>query len=148
MSELVILAKVHGYLAVLMTAALWHPWWLLRRRPRVTRGARWAAGGATGLAVAVNGLGYGLYPAFREAVRPALYAHGDWAGRLFEVKEHLAVAVLLLALAGLVAARRGADGALRQAARQAYLGAAVLATASTLLGVWVSSLARFALATA
>jgi hypothetical protein len=110
-------------------------------------GGQWAAGGASALAVAVSGLGYGLYPAFRGAVRPALHAHGEWAAKLFEVKEHLAVAVLLLALAGLVAARRGAQGPSRQAARQAYLGAAVLATATTVLGVWVSSLARFALAT-
>ena len=136
---------VHGHLAWLSTIALYHPAILLRR-PR--RRALSVALIATVLVTMAGLCGAILYPGYREVVKPALLAHAPHVGAAFERKEHLAVAAVILAWAGLAAhwaacRDRFTLARLERAAFVAYWGAAMLATTAATLGVIVAASATF-----
>ncbi len=145
MSDL-LLEKLHGHLSVLAVVALAHPWLLSRRARRLTPGARRGAIAAALLILGANALGWILYPPFRETVRLRLYAAGDHLGVLFELKEHLAVAVLALALAaGAMAWRARGEAArtLRPAVAHVTLIAFGLGVLVAALGVYLATTGGF-----
>jgi hypothetical protein len=131
---------VHGHLAWLATLALYHPAILLRR-PR--RRAVGAALSATILVTAAAALGALLYPAYRGELKPAIFASSPLVGGLFERKEHLGVAAVVLAWSGLGLhlgeQREGpSDRGATRPAFVAFLGAALFATSAALMGVVVA----------
>ncbi len=132
-----LLAHIHGHFGVLAAAALVHPALLLRTRRRAL-GASWGA--ATLAAVAFGG-GLFIYPDYRKTVRRALFAAHPALGWAFERKEHLAVAVVALAVAGafLQSGPEVSDGRLRVAAQRAFAAAALLAWVVVALGVAVAA---------
>jgi hypothetical protein len=136
------LEHVHGHLGWLAAVALAHPAILLRRRRRRALGA---AAAATGAVTATAVLGAVLYPQYRAAIKPLLFAATPAVGELFERKEHLGVGALVLAWVGFSAhllARRPASAAAQdeigRVAFIAYTAAAILATATACLGVAVA----------
>jgi hypothetical protein len=134
-----VLEHLHGHLACLATLALIHPA-LLLRRPQ--RRARLAAALATLLATATGALGFVLYPRYRAELKPGIYATSRALGDAFERKEHLAIAVVVLAWIGAVAhfasAERGAEQAWARVAHAAYASAALLAVLTAGLGIAVA----------
>jgi hypothetical protein len=133
------LAHVHGHLGWLAALALAHPAVLLRRPNRRALGVALAA---TALVTVVAALGAALYPRYRTTIKPALLASAPAVGELFERKEHLGVAALVLAWTGLVAHalahRRGAvQPQLGRTAFVAYVGAAVVAFTAASAGLVV-----------
>src|SRR5450432_3627328 len=94
------LEHIHGHLGWLSTLALFHPALLLRSR---SRRALLAAALATGLVTLTGLLGVCLYPPYRSLVKPAIFAASPVVGNAFERKEHLAMAVVVLAWVGLTA---------------------------------------------
>lgn len=135
-----LIEHVHGHLALLTTLALLHPAILLRKRARP---ALLSASLATGLATITGLLGVLLYPAYRHSVKPQIFAASAFVGNLFERKEHLGVAVVVLAWVGLLAhVAEGREhfrfGSGARIAPMAYLAAAALAVVSAGLGVAVS----------
>jgi hypothetical protein len=138
-----VVEHVHGHLGWLAAAALLHPAILLARR---NRRAVLACLLATALATATGFLGFLLYPDYRRAIKPVLFEESPRIGWAFERKEHLAIAAIALAWAGLGAhwsEPRAHDAAsratLRRAAWLAYAAAAALATAAAILGVLVAT---------
>ena len=136
-----ILEHIHGHVGWLATASLLHPALLLGR---AKRRAMLAACSATALATATGLLGLGLYPEYRVMIKPALFAEAPGIGWAFERKEHLAIAAIVLAWAGLGAhwaeprANERTRAALRRTARVAYAGAAAMALTAATLGVLVA----------
>lgn len=94
-----LLMPIHGMLAALALAALVHPVVFLRRAEAAAR-ARSVALYATGLLLALNGVGWALYPSYRQAVKPRLRLEEPLAAVIFETKEHLAWFAVVLAVAG------------------------------------------------
>jgi hypothetical protein len=140
-----LLEHVHGHLAVLATAALLHPAWLLRD-PR--RRARWAASLATASVTLAAALGAWLYPAYRKQLKKPIFLSDFAMGLLFERKEHLAFAAVALAWAGLFLHLSVRDGSPRSLARAraahwSFVGAAMLAVVTALLGVRVATFRSF-----
>jgi len=133
-----LLAHIHGHLGVLAAAALVHPALLLRTRRRAA-GASW---GAAALATTAFGGGLLLYPTYRQTVRRALFVAHPSLGWAFERKEHLAVAVVALAVAGALlqtaGARPEAPASLRSAAQRSFAAAAIVAWVVVALGVAVA----------
>jgi hypothetical protein len=89
-----------------------------------------------------------IYPSYREAVKPAIFATAPAVGFLFERKEHLGVAALALAWCGLalylLAHRREAPRAdLGRAAFVSYAGAAIAATLAASGGLIVACYRSF-----
>jgi hypothetical protein len=126
---------VHGHLGWLATLALYHPAVLLRRPRRRAVGAVVAA---SVLVTMTGALGALIYPAYRSVVKPAIFAAAPLIGELFERKEHLGVAAVILAWTG-TALHIGArpeplDFRASRAAFVAFVGAAVLATVAASLG--------------
>ena len=143
--ELRLFEHIHGHLGWLSTLALFHPAVLLRTR---ARRALLAAGLATGLVTLTGLLGASLYPAYRVLVKPVIFAASPAIGNAFERKEHLAIAVVVLAWIGLVthwAQCRELRLArpLSRVAFVAYAGAAALATVSAVLGLTVATQGSF-----
>jgi hypothetical protein len=143
MSALVvrILEHVHGHVGWLSALALAHPAVLLRR-PR--RKVFDVAGAASALVTAAAALGAMLYPSYRVAVKPLILASAPAVGALFEQKEHLGVAALVLALTGLAAlvlARRrdAATADLGRLALVTYSGAAFMAVVAAGTGLIVGA---------
>jgi hypothetical protein len=138
------LEHVHGHLAWLSTLALYHPAILLRK-PR--RRAVGAASAATALVTVTAAMGALLYPAYRRTLKPAIFAATPIVGNLFERKEHLGVAVVLLAWTGLLvhlnAREERLDFRAPRVAFIAYAGAAVLATVTAAMGLGVAVTATF-----
>ncbi|HEY2409040.1 MAG TPA: hypothetical protein VGI10_23710 [Polyangiaceae bacterium] len=132
-----IVEHAHGHLAWLSTLALAHPALLLRAR---RRSVRLSASIATGLVTLTGALGASLYPAYRSTLKPAIFASSPMVGNLFERKEHLAVAVVVLAWVGLCAhwAQTRERPELARLAFVAYAGAAALALTCAVLGVAVA----------
>jgi hypothetical protein len=136
---------IHGHLGVLAAVALVHPAVLLRRGAAPSRGARWAIALSTALVTLAFSAGIAIYPHYRSAVRRPLFALRPAAGWLFETKEHLAFAVLSLALGAAVcalAAPRDA-AALRRAAAAQFAAAAGLCALVAALGSFVASVRGF-----
>jgi hypothetical protein len=135
---------VHGHLAWLSTLALYHPAILLRHRRRRIVGAALAA---TLLVTATAALGVLMYPAYRQGVKPVVFAASSVVGNLFERKEHLGVGALVLAWAGLTfhvaGNRRDAAPQTASLALVAYTAAAAFATLAAIMGVIVAVHASF-----
>ena len=133
-----LLAHIHGHFGVLAAAALVHPA-LLLRTPRRAVGVSW---GTAVLAAVAFGGGLFIYPDYRRTVRRSLFAAHPALGWAFERKEHLAVAVVALAVAGALL-QSGAGGVsearLRAAAQRAFAVAALLAWVVVALGVAVAA---------
>jgi hypothetical protein len=131
---------VHGHLGWLAALALVHPAVLLRR-PR--RRALGVAAAATLLATATAVLGAVLYPSYRVTVKPLVLAAAPLVGTLFERKEHLGVAAVVLAWVGLALhwhrCRTHTATPLDRAAFAAYAGAASFALITALLGLVVAA---------
>jgi hypothetical protein len=132
---------VHGHVGWLAALALAHPAVLLRRPRRNAFGVGLAA---TILVTVAAALGALLYPAYRATVKPMLLAATPAVGALFERKEHLGVAALVLAWAGLgaLALARRRDAAapdLGRLAFVAYAGAAIVALVAASAGLVVGA---------
>jgi hypothetical protein len=140
-----ILETVHGHAGILATAGLIHPALLLRRGQQLSRGSRIAVVLATLFAVLAFSLGIVIYEDYRSVVKRSLFRASFNAGLRFETKEHLAYAVVMLALSGavcaLVAPRESRR--LRQAAAATYLTAALLSGLVCVLGTYVSAVHGF-----
>jgi len=130
---------LHGHLAWLSTAALYHPTILLRRPRRRAVGAAFAA---AALITATAVLGAAMYPAYRAQLKPAIFASSRLLGLLFERKEHLGVGAVVLAWAGLALHLRARDQdwdrPASRAAFVAFAGAAVFATLAASMGLMVA----------
>jgi hypothetical protein len=126
---------LHGHLGWLSTLALYHPAILLRR-PR--RRAVFAAIAATVLVTLTGAMGALIYPAYRQTLKPAILAAAPIIGELFERKEHLGVAAVILAWTGTafhVGARwEPLELRTSRVAFVAFVGAAVLATLAASMG--------------
>ena len=129
------LEHVHGHLGWLATLALYHPAFLLRRPRRRAVGAVLAA---TALVTVTAAAGALIYPAYRAVVKPAIFAASPMVGDLFERKEHLGVAVVVLSWTGaafhLGAREDPLDLRSSRVAFVAFVGAAVLATLAAAMG--------------
>lgn len=140
-----VLEHVHGHVGWLAALALAHPAILLRRPYRRARGVAIAA---TALVTVAAGLGAIIYPGYRTAVKPILFATTPAVGELFERKEHLGIAALVLAWTGLVAhllahRTRAVEPDLGRTAFVAYAGAAIAATIAAGAGLVVAAHATF-----
>ncbi len=132
---------MHGHVGWLSALALAHPAVLLRRPRRNVLGVAIAA---TALVTVAAALGALLYPSYRAGVKPLLFATTPAVGALFERKEHLGAAALVLAWIGLLAltlARRRDDAAtgLGRLAFVAYSGAAFVAVIAAGAGLIVGA---------
>ncbi len=143
------IAQAHAVAAWLATAALAAaPLALLRpRRDRVTL----AIGAVAALSVTVaGGLGVLLEAPYRARLRQRLFVQAPSLGWLFERKEHLAFAAIVLAWCALAAAsasRLTRDheraGDLHNVARLAAMAAAGLALAASVMAAIVARRAHF-----
>jgi hypothetical protein len=137
---------LHGHLGWLAAAALVHPAILLRD---ARRRARLSVGLGAGVATAAAALGMALYPAYRERLKPSIFADAPALGFAFERKEHLAFGALLMAWAGAAAyaaasaADAGARRRLRRASHACFVAAALFATATAALGTCVAAYRTF-----
>jgi hypothetical protein len=138
------LEHVHGHLAWISTAALYHPAILLRRPRRRAVGASIAA---AVLITATVALGATIYPAYRGQLKPTIFAESPIVGMIFERKEHLGVGTLVLAWAGvLLHLRARQDDWERRESRAAFVafvGAAIFATTAATMGVIVAAFKTF-----
>ena len=147
MSGLLLTQKVHGHLAILAVALALHPVLSTWRAKRPTRRTRLSGYLAALLTLAANVLGWLVYPAYRELVKPELYAVSVTYGQAFEVKEHLAFYALCLSLAGaalLWAARGEYAETLRGPARTVWLLCFLCGLGTGVVGVLVASVRGFA----
>jgi hypothetical protein len=147
------LARLHGVAAWLATVAL-----IAAVGARVSARARRFAAAlgmiATTLALAAGGLGFALHDGYRARIRQKLFLQAPALGWLFERKQHLAFAAVLLAVAAAsitIAERRlesrpGAEPALRElkrAAMIAWVAAALLALVASVTSVIVAGRMSF-----
>ncbi len=138
-----LLEHVHGHLGWLCVAALAHPALVLRDP---ARRARLSALLSTLFTALTFALGAGIYGPFsRDGARHALYVASQRHGLLFERKEHLAVGVLALAVAGCLTHLFAYDRARPARARFAHRAfacsaglALVVATLGTLVAAFKS----------
>ena len=143
---MLLLEKIHGHVALLGIALLFHPYFALRKARRPSWAARISGYLATGFAVAMNVLGYVIYPEYRRVVKPELYRESVFLGQLFEVKEHLGWYSVCLALAGAVLmamSTRPGGTDLRGPIRTTYTLAGVLALAVAVMGIYLASVLSF-----
>jgi hypothetical protein len=134
------LEHVHGHLGWLSALALCHPAMLLRRPRRRAIGVALAA---TALVTVTAALGAVLYPAYRTAVKPLIFAAAPAVGEAFERKEHLGVAAVALAWLGLAlhwlhTRNRSLEPDLARLAFVAYLSAAAFSLLTASLGLVVA----------
>ena len=140
-----LLESVHGHVGVLAAAALLHPAILLRKGKPLTSRNRWSVAGATLFSVAAFSTGILIYEDYRAQVKRPMFLASFRAGTLFEIKEHLAVIVISLALGALVCAWVAPrDGnSLRKAAAHSYAMAAILCAAVVAMGTYVAAVQGF-----
>jgi hypothetical protein len=143
---------IHGHLGWLAAAALIHPAIVLRIR---RRRAHLAVAFAVLFPTVVGAVGMWVYGPYRDRIKQSIFMDSPWIGLLFERKEHLAFAAILLSWAGGVAyvmASRGrgergavpaAEETLRTLASRAFLAASVLAVIVAVLGTVVASFRTF-----
>lgn len=145
MTLLRILETIHGHFGVLAAVALLHPAILLRRGRALTRGLWWSVVLTTGLTVVAFATGLLIYEGYRTEVKRPLFLSAPTVGYLFETKEHVAWAVLTLALGAGVAALAAPRSArrLRMAAAFVYAVAAVICFLTVGLGTYVAAVAGF-----
>jgi hypothetical protein len=137
---------LHGHLGWLAAIALVHPAVLLRQPSR-------RAHASVALSVAVTtlagALGVALYGPYRDRLRQPIFVHAPTVGYLFERKEHLAFAAILLSWIGAIsyAGAQWVDGSvrgsLRRAAHVAFLASAVFAIVTAILGTFVAAYKTF-----
>jgi hypothetical protein len=141
-----IVERIHGHLGWLAAIALIHPAILLRNHKRR---AHLSVGLATGGITLVFAIGASIYGAYRDRLRQHLFQDAPPVGYLFERKEHLAFAALLLAWSGALAylAAMRAEGetreSLRKAAHWAFVIAAAMAVVTASLGIVVAATKTF-----
>lgn len=135
------LAKVHAITAWIATVALIAAAWA-HASERARRLATAIGLAATTLALAAGGLGFALHDGYRARLRQRLFLRSATLGWLFERKQHLAFAALLLAVAAAaitiarrrMEARPGAEAVTRELRRSA----AIAWTAAALLALFAS----------
>jgi hypothetical protein len=136
---------IHGHVGILAMAALFHPALILWSGKPLSRNGKYALAASLTLVTLAFVLGLYIYPAYREQVKPELFATDVRAGLLFETKEHLAWIALVGALGagitGLVAPPKAA--ATRRLAARVFLGAAIACTLAACLGTWIASVRTF-----
>jgi purine-cytosine permease-like protein len=157
-----LLSRIHAIAAWTATAALIAAAWVVLLRPPQKRLAIGAGGGAV-LSISITGaLGLLLEDAYRARLRQRLFVEAPGLGWLFERKEHVAFAAILLGwsalftlgAAWLVAARarrRGPaeaalaalSGELFRAARVGFTATAILALTASVASTIVARGARF-----
>jgi hypothetical protein len=144
-----VLEHVHGHLGWLAVAVLVHPAILLRHR---RRRAHLAVGLAVLFTTLVGSIGMWVYGPYRDRIKQSIFIDAPWAGLLFERKEHLAFAAILLSWAGGVAyvlalrttePEAAAGQSLRTLAFRAFAAASVLALVVAVLGTIVASFRTF-----
>src|SRR5262245_25052439 len=128
MTALRIWETVHGHLGVLAAIALLHPAVLLRRGAPLGHGATWSVALTTVVTLCAFAMGLFIYGDYREVAKPELLSSDVATGMLFETKEHLAWAVVSIALGAGVAALAAPPQAteIRRATAVAYAVAAGL----------------------
>jgi cytochrome c biogenesis factor len=132
---------LHGHLGWLAALALVHPAVLLRR---AERRAHLAVALATGVATLAAVVGGALYPAYRELLKPSIFAEAPALGFAFERKEHLAFGAIAFAWAGALAyagtldPRVRARLPMRRASHACFVASAVFALATAALGTCVA----------
>jgi hypothetical protein len=137
---------VHGHVGWLAALALGHPAILLRNPRRRAVGVVIAAAVLVTLAGAC---GAAIYPAYRTALKPDIFAASPFVGRLFERKEHLGVAAIVLAWVGTLLHLGAGDAPaldrprLARAAWVAFCAAAGFAAATAALGLAVGAFQTF-----
>jgi hypothetical protein len=142
-----VLERIHGHLGWLSVAALLHPAILLKQ-PR--RRATLAVSLTTLSVVATALLGGAIYPSYRDRLKQHIFIEAPKVGWLFERKEHLAVGVVGLALAGCIAhlslpifEGESTRLVVARLAHRAFVAAFVLALVVAVLGVSVASFKSF-----
>ncbi len=141
--------RLHAVVAWAATAALVAALWMFARAPR--RAAQVAGAVAVGLVVAAGGLGLALHDPYRARLRQRLFVEAPSLGWLFERKQSLAFAAVLLAVCALAATVRRARGSadagetrdLARSAALAWAAAAVLALAASVASAIVARRAHF-----
>lgn len=146
MNALSLLESIHGHLAILATAALFHPALLLRTGRPLSRGARWSVGLSAALTFAAFGLGLTIYEPYRKRLRRSLFLQDPAAGWLFETKEHLAYAAIALTLGAAVCAFAAPprEPRLRQLSAAVFAAAAITCAVVVALGTYLASVRSFA----
>jgi hypothetical protein len=137
---------LHGHLGWLAVLALAHPAVLLRNHRRRAHLSVALAVGVSTLAAAV---GISLYGPYRERLRQPIFASARSVGYLFERKEHLAFAAVLLGWAGAasyfgaISAADGVRDPLRKAAHCAFVAATACALIAATLATVVATYRTF-----
>ncbi|MEC7947940.1 MAG: hypothetical protein VX265_10255 [Myxococcota bacterium] len=138
-----LLERIHGHLAWLGLALMVHPVFALRRPGPPGRPTRTSAWLAAGLVTAPYGIGWLIYPTYRERVKPGLLIDALPYALAFETKEHLALMTLALAWGGALCLHFGGGSpAGRRAARVVFACGALTGVATGLLGIIVASRAH------
>lgn len=141
-----LLEHAHGHVGWLAALALVHPAVLLRNP---SRRASWAVSLAAGTVTLAGAAGVALYPPYRATLRQPIFASAPALGYLFERKEHVAFAAVLLAWVGAAtyfgaaSAEGDARRSLRRAAHWAFVAAAVFAVCAACFGTVVASYRTF-----
>lgn len=140
-----LLETLHGHAGVLAVVALLHPAILLRRGRVLSVGLKLSVGLTTAFTALAFGLGIAIYEDYRALVKRPLFALDRGVGLLFETKEHLAFAVICLALGGAACALLAPkqDKALRRLAAGIYGAAFVLGAVVAGLGTYVAAVRSF-----
>ncbi len=140
-----LLEAIHGHVGVLAMVALFHPALMLWSGKPLSRNGRLALLASLALVVLTFALGLTIYPAYREEVKPELFATNVRAGLSFETKEHLAWIALIGSLGAGIAALAAPPKAaqVRRIAGRVFLGAAIACTLAACLGTWIASVRSF-----
>lgn len=140
-----LLQAIHGHLGILAAVALLHPAIVLRRGKPLTRRNKWSVGLANLTTLLAFGTGLFIYGDYRRLVKRALFQASTEAGMLFETKEHVAFAVLVLTLGAGAAAWLAPAGAraTRRAAAFVFGVAAALCLMTAGFGSYVTAVRGF-----
>ncbi len=130
---------------MLAAAALLHPAILLRKGNPMSWGTRLAVVLTAGAVVLAFASGVWIYPAYVASVRVPLFLKSEHTGLLFETKEHIAFAVMALALGASACAWFAPTRArgLRRAAAVGFALGAALCLVTAALGTWVAAVHGF-----